>query len=72
MYLATGSAADLAQRSERRVLTARQDIHIKLSYIQRRLVIARKKSQIIFGIHERHISASLPHIQTQGHATYGN
>jgi len=41
-YLATGSAADLAQRPERRVILARQDIHIKLFYIRRRLVIARK------------------------------
>ena len=30
------------QRPERRVITARQDIHIKLFYIRRRLVIARK------------------------------
>ena len=56
--MATGSAADLAQRPERRVITARQDIHIKLSYVRRRLVIARNISKIIFGINVRHISAS--------------
>ena len=38
-YLATESVADLAQRPERRVITAHQDIHIKLFYIRRRLVI---------------------------------
>jgi len=42
--MATGSAADLARRPERLVITARLDILIKLSYIRRRLVIARKVS----------------------------
>ena len=71
-YLATGSVADLAQGPERRVITARQNIHIKLSYmyIWRRLEIARSMSQTIFGIHGRHMSASSPHIHNQGHATY--
>jgi len=55
-YLATGSVADLAQRPERRVITALQNIHLKLSYISRRLVAARSMSQTIFGIHGRHIS----------------
>ena len=48
-YLTTGSAADLARRTEQRVITAHLDIHIKLSYIRRHLVIAWKKSQIILG-----------------------
>jgi len=47
-YLATGSAADLAQRPERRVITTRQDIIIELSYIRQRFVIARYMSQTFF------------------------
>jgi len=69
-YLATGSVADLAQRPERRVITAHEDIHIKLFYIRRRLVIAKSMSKTIFLIHGRHISASSPHKQKQGHASY--
>ena len=70
LYLATGSVADLAQRPERQVITAHQDIHIKLFYIRRRLVIARSMSQTIFWIHGRHISASLTHRQKQEHTSY--
>jgi len=47
-YLATGSAADLAQRPERRVITTRQDIIIECSYIRRRFVIVRCMSQFYF------------------------
>jgi len=69
-YLATGSVADLAQRPERRVITALQDIHIKLSYIWRRFVTARNMSQTIFGINGRHIPASSTSIQKRGHAIH--
>jgi len=64
-YLATGSVADLAERPERRVITAHQDINIKLFYIQRRLVIAKSMFQTIFLIYGRHISASSPHGQNR-------
>ena len=69
-YLATGSVADLAQRPERRVITARQDIHIILFYMRRRLVTARSMSQTIFWIQGRQLVASSPDTQKQGHATY--
>jgi len=47
-YPKTGSVVDLAERPERRVITAHQDIHIQHFYIRRRLVIAKSMSQTIF------------------------
>jgi len=64
------NVADLAERPERRVITALQDIHIKLSYIWRRFVTAKNMSQAIFGIYGCHIPASSTRIQKQGHAIH--
>jgi len=55
---------DLAQRPERRVIRARQDIHIKLSYIRRRLVIAKKVSNHFWDSWTSHFRFLASHTNT--------
>jgi len=62
--------ADLPERPERQVITARQDIYIQPFYTRRRLVTAESLSQIMFRIQGRHIFSFMPHIQKQGHAPF--
>ena len=55
-FIATGSVADVRRRPKRRVTTAHQDRHIRLSHLRDRELTASTTSSRTVGAHGRHIS----------------